>query len=239
MPFPTQSGESDSNDAVSAFVDAISKATIEFSGLPVVLKAGAGQFNTCLKTRLRSVLRSASRRSTHCGGINSEVDGKKVVSVLGSLPLAFKLANPEFSTCSAQLEMNHSSSDELGETQETWKLDRHNFLPMILYTQLRLPGSRWFLFLEMDTFVFWNSILSLLSHFDRQQLLYLGFAQTPARFHYSFFVQGGSVFITSSFAKVIFDKKRRVLLSCRQKATVGLVGCSNSAHIPGAVLGAP
>lgn len=44
-----------------------------------------------------------------------------------------------------------------------WLLDKYKFLPMLTHAQRNWPGLRWYIYIEDDTFIFWNNILQWLS----------------------------------------------------------------------------
>ncbi|TIA29925.1 hypothetical protein D6C78_09925 [Aureobasidium pullulans] len=55
-----------------------------------------------------------------------------------------------------------------------WKLDKFKFLPMVNRTLFEVPDKKWYIFVEPDTFIFWQSLLVYLSHLDWTKPYYLG-----------------------------------------------------------------
>ncbi|TIA12353.1 hypothetical protein D6C80_06909 [Aureobasidium pullulans] len=55
-----------------------------------------------------------------------------------------------------------------------WKLDKFKFLPMVNRTLFEVPDKKWYIFVEPDTFIFWQTLLAYLSHLDWTKPYYLG-----------------------------------------------------------------
>ncbi|KEQ95498.1 glycosyltransferase family 31 protein [Aureobasidium subglaciale EXF-2481] len=55
-----------------------------------------------------------------------------------------------------------------------WKLDKFKFLPMVNRTLYEYPDKKWYVFVETDTFIFWQTLLVYLSHLDWTKPYYLG-----------------------------------------------------------------
>lgn len=90
-----------------------------------------------------------------------------------------------------------------------WMLDKWKFLPMIDAVLQRQPTAKWFVFIEADTYLFWENLLSWLSKHDPSQPKYLG-CQTAIGD--DIFAHGGSGFVISNPAmwKVSNHLKARV-----------------------------
>ncbi|KAI4762618.1 hypothetical protein E4T52_10743 [Aureobasidium sp. EXF-3400] len=55
-----------------------------------------------------------------------------------------------------------------------WKLDKFKFLPMVNRTFYEFPDKKWYIFVEPDTFIFWQTLLVYLSHLDSTKPYYIG-----------------------------------------------------------------
>ncbi|THY30388.1 hypothetical protein D6D01_03263 [Aureobasidium pullulans] len=55
-----------------------------------------------------------------------------------------------------------------------WKVDKFKFLPMVNCTLFEVPDKKWYIFVEPDTFIFWQTLLAYLSHLDWTKPYYLG-----------------------------------------------------------------
>lgn len=54
------------------------------------------------------------------------------------------------------------------------KLDKFKFLPMVNRTLHEYPDKKWYIFVEPDTFIFWQNLLVYLSNLDWTKPYYLG-----------------------------------------------------------------
>jgi hypothetical protein len=55
-----------------------------------------------------------------------------------------------------------------------WKLDKFKFLPMMDKSLRQMPQAKWFVFVELDTYLVWSNLLGYLSKFDAGIPHYLG-----------------------------------------------------------------
>ncbi|KAI0855751.1 glycosyltransferase family 31 protein [Xylaria cubensis] len=84
-----------------------------------------------------------------------------------------------------------------------WKLDKWKFLPMVSRALEYRPQAKWFVFIEPDTYLFWQNMLEYLAQFDASKPYYLG------RHMYIgpvLFAHGGSGFAISNPAMKMVSK---------------------------------
>ncbi|KAF1847160.1 glycosyltransferase family 31 protein [Cucurbitaria berberidis CBS 394.84] len=55
-----------------------------------------------------------------------------------------------------------------------WKLDKFKFLPMIDKALRHRPQAKWFVFIELDTYLMWGNLLEYLSKFNAEVPYYIG-----------------------------------------------------------------
>lgn len=55
-----------------------------------------------------------------------------------------------------------------------WKLDKWKFLPMVNMTYHAHPDKKWYMFVETDTYVMWQSVLNYMKALDETKPYYLG-----------------------------------------------------------------
>ena len=72
---------------------------------------------------------------------------------------------------------------------EGWVLDRYKFLPMLTHAYENWPDAKWYIYIEDDTYIFWNNILQWLSRQSSDHLTYHGAISGPSN---ATFAQGGS-----------------------------------------------
>lgn len=55
-----------------------------------------------------------------------------------------------------------------------WNLDKYKFLPMVRRTLEEHPAKKWYLFIETDTYILWNTLLAYISALDATKPYYVG-----------------------------------------------------------------
>ncbi|PWY80583.1 hypothetical protein BO70DRAFT_315745, partial [Aspergillus heteromorphus CBS 117.55] len=75
-----------------------------------------------------------------------------------------------------------------------WKLDKYKFLPIVAHAGRAHPDSKWYIFMEDDSYIFLPNLLTHLDRFDPSEPWYLG---SVAWIHGDFFAHGGSGFALS------------------------------------------
>lgn len=89
----------------------------------------------------------------------------------------------------------HSGSGPEGSLGNPgWKLDKFKFLPMVDKALRHSPNAKWFVFIELDTFLMWGNLLEYLSRFDAQKPYYIGKQMFIGDV---LFAHGGSGFVLS------------------------------------------
>lgn len=98
-----------------------------------------------------------------------------------------------------------------------WMLDKWKFLPMIDAVLERQPTAKWFVFIEADTYLFWENLLAWVSKHDPSQPKYLG-CQTAIGDNV--FAHGGSGFVLSNPAMRKVSEHRKTHMSELEELTV-------------------
>lgn len=55
-----------------------------------------------------------------------------------------------------------------------WKLDKWKFLPMVNRTLHEYPDKKWYVFIETDTYIFWQTLLNYMGALDPTKPYYIG-----------------------------------------------------------------
>ncbi|RYC58455.1 hypothetical protein CHU98_g7754 [Xylaria longipes] len=84
-----------------------------------------------------------------------------------------------------------------GRDTPAWKLDKWKFLPVAKKAYRQNPASKWYVFVEGDTYVFWTSLLAWLSKVDASRPYYIGRQMNIGD---SVFAYGGAGIIISNAA---------------------------------------
>jgi hypothetical protein len=123
----------------------------------------------------------------------TEYNGFKIIDALANLRPEYKWNNPDF-----EVYEEIKASKGRGPTEKTnegWRLDKYKFLPMMEITAHERPNSRWFVFVELDTYVNWDNMYRFLSQFNPKTPYYFGSPVWPPK--KTVFAHGGSGFVLS------------------------------------------
>lgn len=93
-----------------------------------------------------------------------------------------------------------------GRDSPGWRLDKWKFLPLAEKALLMKPDAKWYIFIESDTYILWQTLLEWLSHFDSSKPHYLGMQMQIGDV---IFAYGGAGFAISNPAlkKVVEHRK--------------------------------
>lgn len=123
-----------------------------------------------------------------------QVHGQHVHDILGDLPSSYAQNNSDWSAYEAQRQTS-AAGNEVAKSVEGWKLDRFKFLPMIEHAYAQNPNAEWYIFIETDTYVFWDVLFRVLEKVDPYERHYLGTAVAGA--HDRWFAYGGAAIALS------------------------------------------
>ncbi|QIW97692.1 hypothetical protein AMS68_003210 [Peltaster fructicola] len=76
-----------------------------------------------------------------------------------------------------------------------WALDKFKNIPMVNYTIHKYPDTKWFIYVDADTYIMWSTLLQWLQMMDSSKLVYLG---SPAQIDGQVFGHGGSGYVISN-----------------------------------------
>ncbi len=117
------------------------------------------------------------------------------IDILGDLPSTYALNNPDFAAYRDQ-KLAHTQGGTVGYSQEGWRLDRFKFLPMVEKAYEMRPMADWYVFLEADTYYFWDTLFRLLDQLDPSMMHYIGSPVSGSDGLY--FAYGGAGFVMSN-----------------------------------------
>ena len=75
-----------------------------------------------------------------------------------------------------------------------WVLDRYKFLPMLAHAWRAWPDVKWYIYIEDDTYLFWDNILHWVAQHSHREAVYFGASSGPSN---ATFAQGGSGIVFS------------------------------------------
>ncbi|EME48427.1 glycosyltransferase family 31 protein [Dothistroma septosporum NZE10] len=76
-----------------------------------------------------------------------------------------------------------------------WKLDKWKFLPMVNRTYHEYPSKKWYIFVETDTYILWQTLLNYLAALDETKPYYIG---AQVWIGHILFAHGGTGFAVSN-----------------------------------------
>ncbi|PNS20170.1 hypothetical protein CAC42_5620 [Sphaceloma murrayae] len=158
----------------------------------VVVKTGVGE---AAKTKAHlDTVTSCIPNILIFSDVETVIGSRKVIDVLADLPESYTHENPDFDTYLAQ-KKEYKEKGSVDKTGEGWKLDRFKFLPMVERTYRMRPHARWYVFLETDSYWFWDSLFRLLHQLDPIEPHYIG-SPSPGRDGIRF-AYGGAGYVMS------------------------------------------
>ena len=107
---------------------------------------------------------------------------------------------------------------------EGWVLDKYKFLPMLAHAWRSWPDAKWFVYIEDDTFIFWQNLLEWLARQSHDEVTYFGaFSGSSPN---TTFAQGGSgIVFSQALMRKVFAGDRpadlNVYMSLASKSCCG------------------
>ncbi|KAI0181656.1 glycosyltransferase family 31 protein [Hypoxylon sp. FL1284] len=152
----------------------------------VILRTGATEAHKKLPVHFSTTLRCVPNYVLY-SDYEEDVEGHHVYNALDEI-------NPEIVASHADFEyyrrlqdggLKAFSTEELahwaaakntngGRDSPGWRLDKWKFLPLAEKALARKPDAKWYVFIESDTYMLWQTLLEWLSHFDASKPHYLG-----------------------------------------------------------------
>jgi hypothetical protein len=84
-----------------------------------------------------------------------------------------------------------------GDGRSGWVLDKYKFIHMVEETFEMRPNARWYVFIETDSYVFWDNLVSFLQTLDSRKPMYIG---SQVVLGDTAFAHGGSGYVLSNAA---------------------------------------
>ena len=186
--------------------------------IQVTLKVGKADNADRTDAQLSSVIKCipnvliASDQS-HLYGPN-----RKSTNVLAPLPPETYLTEEDLEIYNRQ---KSTKGEDLHQGVEGWKLDKYKFLAEVEEAVKKNPKAEWYVFLESDTYIFWDNMFRLLDGYDSTLPYYFG-SPSPGRTvppselnpaeKKVWFGYGGTGFVLSGIAAHrLVDRRRNAL----------------------------
>lgn len=174
----------------------------------VVIKTGSTEFQDKFVVHINTTL-TCYPRSLVFSDYAETYEGIQIIDALESIDDKIKQNNPDFDLwrrlqdggrsvllpeeLSGPVSASHAS--KYGNTGNPgWKLDKWKFLPMATRTLQEYPDAKWYLFVEVDTLIFWQTLLNYLPELNSDDPIYMGSMIMLQTTH---FAHGGTGFVLS------------------------------------------
>ncbi|KAI1214436.1 glycosyltransferase family 31 protein [Annulohypoxylon truncatum] len=152
----------------------------------VILRTGASEAHKKLPVHFATTLRCVPNYAIY-SDYEEEIEGHHVYNALDEINPDIVAENPDFeyyrrlqeggrqAFTTEELEQWASAKNtDAGRDTPGWKLDKWKFLPLAEKALRQRPDAKWYIFIEGDTYMLWQSLLEWLSHFDPSKPYYLG-----------------------------------------------------------------
>ena len=172
-----------------------------------VIKTGVADDRARTDAMLNTVIKCI-RNVLVISDADHKYGGWKTVDVLADLPAKTYMTEEDYTIYETQKNATRDKK-ELHQGHEGWKIDKYKFLPQVERAIQHNPNAEWYVFLESDTYLFWDNIFRLLDKHDSSLPYYFG-SPAPGRNNrpdqnseeeeQTWFAYGGSGFILSTAA---------------------------------------
>lgn len=144
----------------------------------VIMKTGATEAREKLPAHFNSTFRCTPHYAIF-SDLEEEIHGHAIHDTLDEIPEDTKQGNPEFRFYDKMRELRADGINlgELGNEDvrhAAWDLDKWKFLPLMKKALETRSESKWFVFIEADTYIVWSNLLQWLKLFDHTQPYYIG-----------------------------------------------------------------
>ncbi|KAL2809223.1 hypothetical protein BJX63DRAFT_445410 [Aspergillus granulosus] len=134
--------------------------------------------------------------------MEEEFEGHHIHDVLSGISEEMKKSAPEFEYYRDLHKNRNRVAEFAAENNNTtpfrrkaWDLDKWKFIPVVERAlQEAQPDTKWFMFIEGDTFLVWSNLLKWVAQLDWRKLSFLGLSVTM---HDQLFAYGGAGWLLS------------------------------------------
>jgi hypothetical protein len=140
----------------------------------IVLKTGASEIYEKLPEHLITLFKCAPNRLIF-SDLEQDIADYHVYDILDDVNDHVKETQEEFQHY-RELHKLSADGQDLAKLKgkKAWNLDKWKFIPMVRRAYRMRPNTKWFLFIEGDTAVFWANLLQWLNRLNPDDLIYSG-----------------------------------------------------------------
>ena len=176
--------------------------------IQVVLKTGAADDESRTNAQLSTVIKCISNILIVSDGNHTYGRDHQAIDTLADLPPNTYLKPEDYLVYEAQRNASRESR-KLQQGHKGWVIDKYKFLPEVEKAIERNNVAEWYVFLESDTYMFWDNVFRLLENYNSSVPYYFG-SPSPGKKYQSgsdpenegqvWFAYGGAGFILSTAA---------------------------------------
>ncbi|KAJ9654192.1 hypothetical protein H2201_009037 [Coniosporium apollinis] len=168
----------------------------------VVVKTGATEIFHKLPEQLLTHLRCIPNLMIF-SDLEQEIGDYHIYSALDEVSDEYKDNHEDFEFYRKMRKYQAEHQDLSALSSENgWNLDKWKFIPILHKVYQEQPNTKWFVFIEADTFLSWTNLLQLLSRLDPTEPLYFGSAFVLGD---TVFAHGGTGYVISNAAAKKFE----------------------------------
>ncbi|KAH6858825.1 hypothetical protein BKA58DRAFT_49006 [Alternaria rosae] len=190
------------------------------SKVQVILKTGSADDKSRTDAQLSTVIKCISNVLIVSDGSHTYGRDHRTIDVLADLPPNTYLKEEDYIVYEAQKNASRHGT-HLQQGHEGWRIDKYKFLPEVEKAIDHNNAAEWYVFLESDTYIFWDNVFRLLENYNSSLPYYFG-SPSPGRTYHPdaqsevenqvWFAYGGAGFILSkAAAHRLVDRHRNAL----------------------------
>jgi hypothetical protein len=185
--------------------DSPSDSTLSAKDVLVVLKTGASEVFERLPEQLLTLAKRVPNFMVF-SDLEQDIGDYHIYSALDDVSDEYKNNNEDF-VYYRSIEKAQAEHQDLSKwtSEKGWDLDKWKNIPMLHKVYQERPDTKWFVFIDADTFISWTNLLQLLSRLDPTEPLYFGSAYNYGN---TTFAQGGTGYVVSNAAARKFEDIR-------------------------------
>lgn len=147
--------------------------------IQVVLKTGAADDRARTDAMLQTVIKCMPKVLVVSDGDHKYGSNHKAIDVLADLPANTYMQEEDYLVYETQRNATRDGI-ELHQGHEGWKIDKYKFLPQVEKAIEYNPKADWYVFMESDTYFFWDNVFRLLENYDASVPYFFG-SPSPGR----------------------------------------------------------
>ncbi|KAI4661497.1 uncharacterized protein J4E88_010945 [Alternaria novae-zelandiae] len=130
----------------------------------VILKTGSADDKSRTDAQLSTVIKCISNVLIVSDGNHTYGRDHRTIDVLADLPPNTYLTPEDYVVYETQKNASRQGT-KLQQGHEGWRIDKYKFLPEVEKAIDHNKAAEWYVFLESDTYIFWDNVFRLLEDY--------------------------------------------------------------------------